>query len=88
MRTTLTLETDVATRLKSLMKKRKLTLKEAVNKALRCGLLAVEQEQPEGTFRVAPHDGGFMPGIDPTKLGQVADELETEEYLRIVQSTR
>ena len=82
MRTTLTLEPDVALKLKRRMAAKKLSLKEAVNQALRAGL-AVEDAPARAPFRVVPHDGGgFLPGIDPNKLGQLADELEVEEFLR------
>ena len=31
--------------------------------------------QPRGEFITRTHDSGLMPGIDPTKLGQMAEEL-------------
>jgi hypothetical protein len=85
MRTTLTLEPDVALKLKRKMAQNKLSLKDAVNEALRIGLRSddVPVRKP---FRVVPHDGGgFMPGIDPDKLGQLADQLEDEEIARKLQ---
>lgn len=81
MRTTLTLEPDVALKLKRTMAARKLTLKAAVNQALRAGL-AVENETPREPYRVEPHDFGFKAGIDLDKLGQLADELEDAELVR------
>jgi hypothetical protein len=30
---------------------------------------------------VNPHSSGFLPGIDPGKLNQLADELEAGEFL-------
>lgn len=77
MRTTLTLDEDVASRLKQLMRKHKLTLKAAVNHALRRGLSAEAHQPPPAPFEVRPHAcGAFLPGVDPWKLGQLADELE------------
>ncbi len=81
MRTTLTLEPDVALKLKRRMAARKLTLKAAVNQALRAGL-AVEDAPARVPFRVVPHSFGFKPGIDLDKLGQLADQLEAEEFAR------
>jgi hypothetical protein len=81
MRTTLTLEPDVALKLKQRMAEKKLSLKAAVNQALRAGLKA-EERAPHPPFRVIPHDFGFKPGIDLDKLGQLADELEVEELAR------
>jgi hypothetical protein len=82
MRTTLTLEPDVALKLKRKMAEKKLTLKDAVNQALRAGLAAPDPPA-RVPFKVVPHDGGgFMPGIDPYKLGKLADRLEDEEIIR------
>jgi hypothetical protein len=84
MRTTLTLEPDVALKLKRKMAQGKLSLKDAVNAALRIGLRSddVPVRKP---FRVVPHDFGFKPGIDLDKLGQLADQLEDEEIARKLQ---
>jgi hypothetical protein len=46
MRTTLTLDDDVAVQIEALRRKRKTTLKRAVNEALRQGLRAMEEPQP------------------------------------------
>lgn len=82
MRTTLTLEPDVALKLKRVMAKRKVTMKQAVNDALRAGLAKAEKPAAP-KFKVEPfHSGGFLPGIDPTRLNQLVDELEVEEFLR------
>ena len=63
------------------MKREGLTLKQAVNQALRAGLAALAKPR-KAPFRVEPHPCGFKPGIDLDKLGQLADELEVEEYRR------
>ena len=85
MRTTLTLEPDVALKLKRKMSSKKLTLKVAVNQALRIGL-ATEDARARKPYKVEPFDGGgFLPGIDQDKLGQLADQLEDEEILRKLQ---
>ncbi|MSV35836.1 MAG: DUF2191 domain-containing protein [Bryobacterales bacterium] len=81
MRTTLTLEPDVALKLKRKMAARKLTLKDAVNQALRIGLTAEERPKSK-PFRVEPFSMQFLPGIDQDKLGQLADQLEDEEIVR------
>ncbi|HEY6343031.1 MAG TPA: hypothetical protein VIY49_16175 [Bryobacteraceae bacterium] len=57
------------------------TLKDAVNQALRAGL-DIEPDRRRVTFRVEPHSFGFKPGVDLDKLGQLADELEAEEFAR------
>jgi hypothetical protein len=80
VRTTLTLDPDVARALKARTADRGVTLKQVVNDALRRGL-SVEPKKPRKPFRVIPHSFGFRPGIDPNKMNQLADELETQAIL-------
>ena len=82
MRTTLTLDPDVAMAIKKRMADKKLTLKETVNQALRYGLKEVEKDKKRAPFKVIPHSFGFKPGIDQNKLNQFLDQLDAEEYLR------
>lgn len=77
MRTTLTLEADVARALKSAAEKKNLPFKQLVNHTLRLGL-GLEKNKPRPRFVVRPYRGGLMPGIDPRKLNQLADQLEDE----------
>ncbi len=82
MRTTLTLDPDVAQDLKKKIETEHVTLKEAVNSALRAGLRMPKlKEKP---FQVEPFPASFQlnPGIDPDKLNQFLDDLEVEDYLR------
>jgi hypothetical protein len=81
MRTTLTLEPDVAEGLRRRMADKKISLKRAVNDALRAGLTQREPAR-RAKFRVEPFPGGLRPGIDPNKLGQLLDQLEVEEFQR------
>jgi hypothetical protein len=82
MRTTLTLDPDVAMKIKKRMADQKLTLKETVNQTLRSGLKAVEKQKKRAPFKVIPHSFGFRPGIDQNKLGQLLDQLDAEEFVR------
>ena len=82
MRTTLTLEPDVARQLRQQMAEKKLPLKRIVNDALRVGLSQTSKSEKATRFTVEPHSFGFKPGIDRDKLGQLLDELEGEEFLR------
>ena len=81
MRTTLTLEPDVALKLKCKMAEQKLTLKDAVNQALRVGL-AAKDAPARAPFKVVPFDLGLPPGIDQDKLGQWDDRMEDERIAR------
>ena len=82
MRTTLTLDRDVAERLRSEIRRTGKSLKAAVNEALRLGLGLAGKPQRAPRFDVQPHAFGFKPGVDLDRLNQVADELEAEEAAR------
>ncbi|MEO8130534.1 MAG: hypothetical protein ABJF23_20560 [Bryobacteraceae bacterium] len=78
----MTLDPDVARDLKKRVKTDKVTLKEAVNSALRAGL---RQSAPKDDvpFKVIPFENFQLhPGIDADKIGQFLDDLEVEDYLR------
>jgi hypothetical protein len=82
MRTTLTLDRDVAERLRLEMRRTGKSLKESVNEALRRGLALGGRPPRAPRFRVEPRAFGFKPGIDLDRLNQLADELEAEEASR------
>ena len=82
MRTTLTLDADVARTLKAMVKTRKAPFKKVVNDALRSGLGLVTPQRVRGPFVVKAHRGGFSAGLDPRKLNKLAAELEDESTLR------
>ncbi len=80
MRTTLTLDDDLADALKQQAKLLEVPFKQVVNDTLRRGL-APEAPEDRPVFRVRPLRGGFRPGIDPLKLNQLNDQLEVEDFL-------
>jgi hypothetical protein len=80
VRTTLTLDDDLAALLKERARQLGVSFKVMVNKAIRAGLSAEAQLPKAPPPRVEPHSFGFRPGIDLDKLGQLADELEAEEF--------
>lgn len=80
MRTTLTLDDDVADALKERARHLDQPFKQVVNDVLRCGLRP-DTAQPAVPFRVRVHSTGFAPGVDPLRLNQLVDELEMEAYL-------
>jgi hypothetical protein len=79
MRTTLTLDPDVAARLELEMKRSGGGMKAVVNRALRTGLGMSDKPIRPTRFTVEPHRFGFRPGTDMDRLNQLADELEAEE---------
>jgi hypothetical protein len=82
MRTTLTLDPDVAQELKTRTADGKASFKEVVNDALRRGLAATPKTKPAEIFRVEATRLGLKPGIDPYKLNHLADQLEDQELIR------
>ena len=80
MRTTLTLDDDLAEALKERAKLLDVPFNQVVNDTLRRGL-APEDPEDRPVFRVRPLRSGFRPGIDPLKLNQLNDQLEVEDFL-------
>ena len=81
MRTTLTLDDDLARELHETARHSSRSFKEVVNLTLRRGLSVGEaptQNLPR--FVVRPKACGFRPGIDIHKLNQLADELAIEDF--------
>ncbi len=80
MRTTLTLEDDLARKLKELARSTDRRFKEVVNDAIRKGLsLGEEPPTEQERFVVSAKGRGFRAGVDPTKLNQLYDDLEMEK---------
>jgi hypothetical protein len=80
MRTTLTLDDDLAGLLKRRAQELGVPFKEAVNRTIRAGLGEAAKPARGKVPKTVPHSFGFRPGIDLDKLGQLADELEAEAY--------
>jgi hypothetical protein len=80
MRTTLTLDDDLAERLREIARQGDRSFKEVTNEVIRRGL-SVGEDQVEGVapFRVEASECGLKPGVDPHKLNQIYDELEAEK---------
>lgn len=81
MRTTVTLEPDVAARLKEYAHRRRLSFKAALDAVIRRGLAVQNRPEPDSPFAVEPHRGGFRPGIDVARLNQLGDRLDTDDFL-------
>ena len=80
MRTTVTLDPDVAEQLKALSRQRNQSFKVVLNNAVRAGLAA---ERGGGRpYQVPTRSMGLRPGIDLTHALQMAADLEDEETIR------
>ena len=82
MRTTLTIEDDLAHRLRERARLLNLPFKQVVNDALRRGISPAASHEPAPRFKVNPIHSGFAPGVDPLKLNQLNEQLETEAFAR------
>ncbi len=81
MRTTLTLDPDVAAKLKADSQRSGRPFKVVVNDALRRGLRHTEEMQLAAPFVVKPHDfGGVRPGVSLDKIGTLLAHLEGPDY--------
>jgi len=81
MRTTVTLDPDVAARLKEEMRRRDISFKEALNSSIRRGLDGDRRTRGE-PYKVRTARMGARPGVNLDKALQLAGELEDEEILR------
>ncbi len=81
MRTTLTLDDDVADRLKRLAEQRRIPFRQVVNELLRRALSGQGPRRRPEPFQVETFTSPFRPGVDPLKLNELADELEARGTL-------
>jgi hypothetical protein len=81
MRTTLTIEPDVAQKIRRRTTQTKLPLKRVVNDALLAGLSSPEREY-KARYTVEIYPCQFKAGIDPNKLNHLPDELDAREFVR------
>jgi hypothetical protein len=80
VRTTMTIDDDLAGLLKQRARELGVPFKEAVNRTIRAGLGEAAKSRRGRALRTVPHSFRFKPGVDLDKLGQLADELEAEAY--------
>lgn len=89
MRTTVTLDPDVARKLRKRAQRLGASFKQTLNAMLRRGLsVQAGTRRTEARFRVKPHAGGFRPGIDAAKLNQLLDQLDADDFARKAGASR
>jgi predicted transcriptional regulator len=84
MRTTLTLEPDVARLLDEAVHREQRSRKQVVNDALRRALV---QQIRRDRVRLVPHESAIRPGLDLARLNQLADEFEDTAILDAARRT-
>ena len=76
MRTTLTLDPDVAQLIEEEVHRRRTTFKQVVNDAIRRGLRG--PHRPARKYRAPVFSAELAPGVDPAGFNRLADDLEVE----------
>jgi hypothetical protein len=77
MRTTLTIEEDVAAKLQKKLKQSVgKTFKDVVNETLRLGLLAEKNIKPTGKFVVRSRPLGLKKGLNYDNIGELLEQIE------------
>lgn len=80
MRTTVTLDPDVAAKLKAVARERGISFKQALNAAVRAGLGG--ERRTARAFKQYTQPMGLRPGFNLDKALQLAGALEDEEIVR------
>lgn len=79
MRTTVTIDPDLAAKLRRIARERGISFKEALNTALRAGTGVPGAARP---YRVPARRLGLRPGLDLDKALHLSTALEDEETIR------
>lgn len=79
MRTTLTLDKDVAQRAKAVVAKQGKPFKQVVNEALRLGLDHMQTQPKPTPYRYKPHNMGFRPGVNLDNVQELLARVEGDE---------
>jgi hypothetical protein len=81
VRTTLTLDDDVAAKLKQLSRRSGHSFRDVVNDTLRRGLASRRPAAVRPTFKVHPRDfGALRPGLSLDDIGGLLDEVEGPQH--------
>jgi plasmid stability protein len=76
VRTTLTLDEDVAAKLKAEARRSGRSFKEVVNDLLRLALNSRRASKPAKRFEVKTRDLGLRPGFNLDKISELIEQLE------------
>jgi hypothetical protein len=76
VRTTLTLDDDIAAKLRAEVRQSGEPFKEVVNRVLRIGLHTQKQAKTLPPFKVKTRDMGLRPGLDLDNIEELLDKVE------------
>ena len=80
MRTTLTIDDDIAKLLDQEVKQSGESYKGTVNRLLRLGLAVAKQPQPTKRFVIRPRKMGLPPGLSYDSISTLLEQLEGPGY--------
>jgi len=83
VRTTLTLDDDVARLVEEQVHRTRTTVKQVINDAIRAAL--APRPARSTPYRVRVHHATLAPGLDLAGFNKLADELEDEAIMRLAQ---
>ena len=83
MRTTLTLDDDVARLIEDQVHRTRTSVKQVINDAIRAAL--APKPVRSAPYRVRVHHAELAPGLDLAGFNKLADELEDEAIMRLAQ---
>ena len=86
MRTTLTLDPDVADLVEDAVHRLRTSTKQVINDALRRALSSPPQQREP--YRVPVHEATLQPGLDLSGFNRLADELEDAAILDAMRGGR
>ena len=80
MRTTLTLDDDVAAKLKAESRRAGRPFREIVNETLRRGLASRRAASPRKPFKVRARDLGLKPGLSLDNVAELLEQVEGASF--------
>lgn len=80
MRTTLTIDDDIAALVEQEVKRSGDSFKGTVNRLLRQGLVAAREPRPKKQFVVKPRKMGLRPGMSYDSIPKLLEEVEGPYY--------
>lgn len=88
MRTTVTLEPDVARLLNDHARRTRKSFKETLNTAVRLGLRRTSASPATQPFTIEARPMGLKAGVDDRRFGALLDELEADAFIAKARSNR
>ena len=82
MKTTITIDNDVAEFLQEQCRLQNKQFDQVVNETLRRGMTPAVQANAHDPHQVVTHSSGYAPGFDPEKIKEFLYDEDIEDFLR------